>query len=616
MNLNDQELAIDTTYATVKVAYAMCALMLVPAADLLLSDLIAVKEKIQFEPSADQKVQYSVYILHVLLPFLKRLNDEYIKEKKMEAKIQGTSLSLKSSVGNGIRAWGGKSKLNVKNGSANPPQRKKKQNYDWNSHEDGTIPCAPKRMGGCGNGILVLKHIKPGNRVSELLESAESLLKKHKLKEDMREMPKEWCTCSEIESNVADDDQLRKAAYRESSDDNYLYCPRAIDIQSGDLKHFQWHWSKGQPVIVSNVLETTLGLSWEPMVMWRAFRQIKNAKHKLLLDVSALNCLEWCEGDVNVHQFFKSYTEGNFEKNGWPKMLKLKDWPTSSLFEERLPRHGIEFITCLPFKEYTHPRDGYLNLAVKLPKDSLKPDMGPKTYIAFGIAQELGRGDSVTKLHCDMSDAVNVLTHTATVTPKAEQLEKINKLKLKHKAQDKKELFGSKEHDKKKGADPTTECKQSSGHGWKEEVFDEAECKIGNNQEDNGKRRKRRTRQYEDGTCVDGFDLKDGGALWDIFRREDTPKLEEYLKKHFREFRHVYCRPVQQVVHPIHDQTFYLTVEHKRMLKEEFGIEPWTFVQKLGDAVFIPAGCAHQVRNLKHVDLMHICCLMINGILP
>ena len=29
------------------------------------------------------------------------------------------------------------------------------------------------------------------------------------------------------------------------------------------------------------------------------------------------------------------------------------------------------------------------------------------------------------------------------------------------------------------------------------------------------------------------------------------------------------------------------------------GIEPWTFVQKLGDAVFIPAGCPHQVRNLK-----------------
>jgi len=29
------------------------------------------------------------------------------------------------------------------------------------------------------------------------------------------------------------------------------------------------------------------------------------------------------------------------------------------------------------------------------------------------------------------------------------------------------------------------------------------------------------------------------------------------------------------------------------------GIEPWTFNQKLGDAVLIPVGCPHQVRNLK-----------------
>lgn len=29
------------------------------------------------------------------------------------------------------------------------------------------------------------------------------------------------------------------------------------------------------------------------------------------------------------------------------------------------------------------------------------------------------------------------------------------------------------------------------------------------------------------------------------------------------------------------------------------GVEPWTFEQNLGEAVFIPAGCPHQVTNLK-----------------
>ena len=29
------------------------------------------------------------------------------------------------------------------------------------------------------------------------------------------------------------------------------------------------------------------------------------------------------------------------------------------------------------------------------------------------------------------------------------------------------------------------------------------------------------------------------------------------------------------------------------------GVEPWSFEQHLGEAVFIPAGCPFQVRNLQ-----------------
>ncbi|CAI9297474.1 unnamed protein product [Lactuca saligna] len=439
----------------------------------------------------------------------------------------------------------------------------------------------------------------------------------HKLEEDMRDMPEKWCTCS----SDGGDQQLRKATSRENSRDNYLYCPRAIDIQHGDLKHFQWHWLKEEPEIVSNVLETTLGLSWEPMVMWGAFRWASNPKENKLSDEAVINCLDWCEVDVNLQKFFAWYTNGIYDTEGWPQILKLKEyWPPLNSFEERLPRHGVEFITCLPFKEYTHPRDGYLNLAVKLHEESCKPDMGPKTYIAYGVSEELGRRDSVTKLHSHKYDVDQKELYVDNTKDATSEQVVGSKKQEGHKTTSnlsdqyllKKESCEGVEFDidkkdkrKRKGSNKRVEGpdgnKRKKKKGRKQVIsFDSEEV---DNQDDTS------------GTCVVGSDLGDGGALLDIFRREDTPKLEEYLKKHFREFRHSFCLPLQQVIHPIHDQTFYLTMDHKRKLKEEFGIEAWSFVQKLGDAVLIPTGCAHQVRNLKGsswLDVVGINCHVTN----
>lgn len=109
---------------------------------------------------------------------------------------------------------------------------------------------------------------------------------------------------------------------------------------------------------------------------------------------------------LSVNKFFTGYTEGILDRSDWPQMLKLNDWPPFGLFEDHLPRHNVEFISSLPFKEYTDPQSGFLNLAVKLPNDHLLPDTGSKLYIAYGFSQELGRGDSVKKIHCHESDAV------------------------------------------------------------------------------------------------------------------------------------------------------------------------------------------------------------------
>lgn len=165
---------------------------------------------------------------------------------------------------------------------------------EWVAYKDGSIPCPPEARGGCGDGMLELKHILTEDSVSNLSAKAEELAEVHKIK-DTSETPGQSCTCVNSVVNIdTTKEKLRKAASR-ISNDNYLYCPVAVDIQDEDKKHFQSHLFKGEPVIVSNVLETTYGLSWEPMVMERAFRQIKGKKHSELSTVVAVNCLSWCE---------------------------------------------------------------------------------------------------------------------------------------------------------------------------------------------------------------------------------------------------------------------------------------------------------------------------------
>lgn len=166
---------------------------------------------------------------------------------------------------------------------------------EWKANENGSIPCPLKVLGGCGNGHLELRCMFTENAIVELTEKAEEIAKALNL-EHALEFSNQLCFCYNSMGEVDfANNKLRKAASREDTADNYLYCPVAKDIHSGDFKHFQKHWANGEPVIVRDVLENTCGLSWEPMVMWRAFRQIKNTKHDLQLEVSALNCLHWSE---------------------------------------------------------------------------------------------------------------------------------------------------------------------------------------------------------------------------------------------------------------------------------------------------------------------------------
>lgn len=165
---------------------------------------------------------------------------------------------------------------------------------EWKANPDGSIPCPPKYLGGCGSGILELRSTFSDDRVADLVKNAEVLVQTYNIV-DTPTVSEQTCSCFTSEGMINfNNDTLKKAASRDNAYDNYLYCANALDLKNKDLKHFQYHWIKGEPVIVRNVLETTSGLSWEPMVMWRAFRQIINTRDSKL-DVTAIDCLPWAE---------------------------------------------------------------------------------------------------------------------------------------------------------------------------------------------------------------------------------------------------------------------------------------------------------------------------------
>lgn len=108
------------------------------------------------------------------------------------------------------------------------------------------------------------------------------------------------------------------------------------------------------------------------------------------------------------------------------------------------------------------------------------------------------------------------------------------------------------------------------------------------------------------------------GALWHIYAAKDAEKIRELLRKVKKSgmitetelrisiWRTKMFLPFQVGEEqgqenppdhdPIHDQSWYLDQTLRRRLYEDYGVQGWSIVQFLGDAVFIPAGAPHQVR--------------------
>ncbi|KAI1782476.1 hypothetical protein LXA43DRAFT_905672 [Ganoderma leucocontextum] len=80
-------------------------------------------------------------------------------------------------------------------------------------------------------------------------------------------------------------------------------------------------------------------------------------------------------------------------------------------------------------------------------------------------------------------------------------------------------------------------------------------------------------------------------AVWDIFRAQDASIVRQFMQEEYG---------LTAPQDPIHTQSFYLIDEALGRLREKYDVCPWRIHQRVGDVIYIPAGCAHQVRNVEN----------------
>lgn len=305
---------------------------------------------------------------------------------------------------------------------------------------------------------------------------------------------------------------------------------RLLDpLNDNNYTTFHDQWERGQPVMVSYVSGAMDMNLWHPESFIRDFGEEEN---------DLINCLN---GKLVRGQQMKVFWEG-FERIGFrllderdrPMILKLKDWPPGDDFAEMMPTRFNDLMKCLPLAEYTR-REGRLNLASRLSKFFVRPDLGPKMYSAYGSALHPTKG--TTNLHLDVSDAVNVMVYVGV----------------------------PKDADQKK---------------YTSKVLDS----IDSDELDTFTRQRIR----EKGELP--------GALWHIYHATDADKIRSLLNKIEVERG----GSIKANHDPIHDQKWYLDANLRRRLLQEYKVEGYPILQCAGDAIFIPAGAPHQVRNLHN----------------
>ncbi|KAF8057712.1 JMJ25 [Scenedesmus sp. PABB004] len=447
--------------------------------------------------------------------------------------------------------------------------------------------------------------------------------------------------------------QLRDAWRRKAAPGAWLFTPHADDLAGACCGHgpgganagaaagagadgercalaralFWARWALGEPVLVRGAKGR---IPWDPATLRRAVRDIKAeragargrgggggaaAAEDAAEDeddagdsddegggrLTVLDCADFRRINLPQHDFFKGFTHGHFVTrrghDGEPvqevAMLKVKDWPPRSQFRAEMQRHFVDFLEALPLRcAYTDPRLGAglspLNLATALTPDDNPTDLGPKCYVAYGRTSTVpdgGEGDSVTKLHCDMADAVNLLLHA---TPGGDPGSRAAAAAA-----------------AASGAAPRCGDAEADAPGCVAPARGPRAAQLARTAAAAAAAAARASPAHltHGRPAAAGRRYGGAGAVWDICPRgAPAAALDAWLRPRGGEFVHqgepVAGSVAMAGVSPTLSQAFMLGASHLAALAADAGVALWRFEQHEGEAVFVPGGCPHQVRNL------------------
>ncbi|KAF5403754.1 Jumonji domain-containing protein 1 [Paragonimus heterotremus] len=332
---------------------------------------------------------------------------------------------------------------------------------------------------------------------------------------------------------------------------------RVLQLHDPDAPHmmeaFQNEWLKNRPIVISGCSGKFDRALWSP----RSFAEEFGPLRTTLVDCAT--GLELTRYPLRTFwDGFERKSKRLVSKDGRALCLKLKDWPTTDDFAELQPHRFANLMSNLPMPEYTC-REGQRNMAARLTSFFVCPDLGPKLYVAYGTGGSRSMG--TTNLHVDIADAINIMLYVGH---------------------------------------PSDSIEESSANA--EAVLNVMRQAHLDSVYMERAMRWMRHMQFTTNTTptsqspTDDSDIGPPGALWHIFLPEDMPTLRAFLTQITEEETGASVEPGSD---PIHDQLFYLDQPLLDRLYAYAGVLPCTIIQFCGDAVFVPAGAAHQVRNLN-----------------